>query len=158
MFLDFRKAFDLVDHKILLFKLAEMNISRAFWSWVKCFLTGRTQQVNLHGVMSSIAPCPAGVPQGSLISPILFNVHINDMEDSMLDHLTINTNKYAHDCTLDEFIERGLSSHVQESTNAIINLATENKMMINAKKHKDMWICFVQSSSCRASARKSWRY
>ena len=42
---------------------------------------------------------------------------------------------------------RGLSSHVQESTNAIINWATENKMMINAKKTKDMWICFGQSSS-----------
>ena len=134
MFLDFRKAFNLVDHKILLIKLAEMNISRAFCSWVKCFLTGRTQQVNLHGVMSSIAPCPAGVPQGSINSPILFSIHINDLEDSIPDHLTINTNKYADDCTLDEVIERGLSSHVQESTNAIINWATENKIMINAKK------------------------
>ena len=129
MFLDFRKAFDLVDHKIILTKLAEMNISRAFWSWVKCFLTGRTQQVNLHGVMSSIAPCPAGVPQGSVISPILFNVHISDLEDSIPDHLTINTNKYADDCTLEEVIERGLSSHVQESTNAIINWVAENKIL-----------------------------
>ena len=140
-------AFDLDDHKSLLIKLAETNISKAFWSWVKCFLRGRTHQVNLHGVTSSIGPCPAGVPQGSVISPILFNVHINDLEDSMPDHLTINTNKYADDCTVDEVIERGLSSHVQESTNAVINWATENKMMINAKKTKNMWISFAQSSS-----------
>ena len=97
--------------------------------------------------MSSIAPCPASVPQGSVISPILFNVHINDLEDSIPDHLTINTNKYADDCTLDEVIERELSSHVQESTKAIINWATENKMTINAKKTKDTCICFAQSSS-----------
>ena len=93
--------------------------------------------------MSSIAPCPADIPQGSVISPILFTVHINDLEDSIPDHLTINTNKYADDFTLDEVIERGRSSHVQELTNAIIDWATENKMMINENKTKDMWICFT---------------
>ena len=68
-------------------------------------------------------------------------------QQSNPDHLTVNTNTYADDCTLDEVIERELSSHAQESTKAIVNCATENKMMINAKKTKDMWICFAQSSS-----------
>ena len=146
MFLDFRKAFDLVSHKILLAKLAEMNVSKAFWLWTKCFLTGRTQQVNLHGVMSSVAPCPAGVPQGSVISPTLFNVHINNMEDSIPDHLMINTNKYADDCTQDEVVGIGALSHIQETADAMTNWATENKMIVNAKKTKDMWISFTKSN------------
>ena len=99
-----------------------------------------------HVINCSLHAQPVSLKVPSLLQ-YCFNVHINDLEDSIPDHLTINTNKYADDCTLDEVIERGLSSHVQESTNAIINRATENKMMINAKKAKDMWICFAQSSS-----------
>ncbi|CAB4016202.1 Hypothetical predicted protein, partial [Paramuricea clavata] len=145
-FLDFKKAFDLVDHRILLIKLAEMNVSKAFWSWVKCFLTERTQHVNLHGVISSSAPCPAGVPQGSVISPTLFNIHINDLENTLTNNLT-NTHKYADDCTLDEVVANGALSNMQESTNQVMNWANDNKMMVNPKKTKDMWISFSQSSS-----------
>ena len=144
-FLDFKKAFDLVDHRILLIKLAEMNVSKAFWSWVKCFLTERTQHVNLHGVISSSAPCPAGVPQGSVISPTLFNIHINDLENTLTNNFT-NTHKYADDCTLDEVVANGALSNMQESTNQVMNWANDNKMMVNPKKTKDMWISFSQSS------------
>ncbi|CAB3995382.1 RNA-directed DNA polymerase from mobile element jockey [Paramuricea clavata] len=144
-FLDFKKAFDLVDHRILLIKLAEMNVSKAFWSWVKCFLTERTQHVNLHGVISSSAPCPAGVPQGSVISPTLFNIHINDLENTLTNNFT-NTHKYADDCTLDEVVANGALSNMQESTNQVMNWANDNKMVVNPKKTKDMWISFSQSS------------
>ena len=99
IFIDFRKAFDLVNHNILLEKLASMNVHIPFWLWIRSFLTGRTQQVNLHGILSSIQPCPFGVPQGSVISPTLFNVHINDLEDTVPNLININTCKYADDCT-----------------------------------------------------------
>ena len=49
VFIDFRKAFDLVDHKLLLNKLALMNINKPFWLWIKSFLSGRVQQVNVNG-------------------------------------------------------------------------------------------------------------
>ena len=88
LFLDFRKAFDLVDHEILLRKLAELNVNNSLiWLWVKSFLDGRSQQVNLGGIKSRSEPCPAGVLQGSIISPTLFNVHINDLEDTVPVHL-----------------------------------------------------------------------
>ena len=85
LFLDFRKAFDMVDHGILLGKLAEFNVNKSFWLWIRSFLEGRSQQIKLDGNLSSVMLYPAGVPQGSVISPTLFNVHINDLEDSVPD-------------------------------------------------------------------------
>ena len=71
-----------------------MNVTKGFWLWVRSFLDGRSQQVNVGGLLSSIKPCPAGVPQGFVISPALFNVHVNDLENSVPDQLLINTCKY----------------------------------------------------------------
>ena len=142
LFIDFRKAFDLVDHGILLRKLAEMNVTKAFWLWTRSFLKDRRQQVKLAGTLSSVKPCPAGVPQGSVMSPALFNIHINDIENSIPDGLSINICKYADDCTQDEVVSQGSSSHVQEALEAVQEWSNRNKMTINSKKTKDMWICF----------------
>ncbi len=98
LFIDFRKAFDLVDHEILLRKLAEINVTKAFWLWTRSFLEDKRQQVKLAGTLSSVKPCPVGVPQGSVITPSLFNIHINDIENPIPDRLSINTCKYADDC------------------------------------------------------------
>ncbi|CAB4018468.1 Hypothetical predicted protein, partial [Paramuricea clavata] len=117
-FIDFRKAFDLVDHGILLRKLAEMNVTKAFWLWTRSFLEDRRQQVKLAGTLSSVKPCPAGVPQGSVMSPALFNIHINDIENSIPDGLSINICKYADDCTQDKVVSQGSSSHMQEALEA----------------------------------------
>jgi retron-type reverse transcriptase len=104
-----------VNHNILLEKLASMNVSKPFWLWIRSFLTGRTQQVNLHGTLSSIQPCPIGVPQGSVMSPTLFNVHINDLKDTVPNLVNINTCKYADDCTQYQIIERDTCSSMQEA-------------------------------------------
>ena len=115
LFIDFRMAFDLVDHGILLRKLAEMNVTKAFSLWTRSFLEDRRQQVKLAGTLSSVKPCPAGVPQGSVMSPALFYIHINDIENSIPDGLSINICKYADDCTQDEVVSQGSSSHMQEA-------------------------------------------
>ncbi|CAB3978984.1 Hypothetical predicted protein [Paramuricea clavata] len=119
LFIDFRKTFDLVDHGILLRKLAEMNVTKAFWLWTCSFLEDRRQQVKLAGTLSSVKPCPAGVPQGSVMSPALFNIHINDIENSIPNGLSINICKYADDCTQDEVVSQDSSSHMQEALEAI---------------------------------------
>ena len=142
LFIDFRKAFDLVDHGILLRKLAAMNVIKAFWLWIRSFLEDRNQQVKLVGTLSSIKPCPVGLPQGSVMSPVLFNIHINDIESSIPERLSTNSCKYADDCTLDESVSQGSTSHMQMALEAMQNWSTRNNMIINPKKTKDMWICF----------------
>ena len=139
IFIDFRKAFDLANHNILLEKLASMNVSKPFWLWIRSLLTGRTQQVNshgilssIHGILSSIQLCPLGVPhEGSaVISPILFNIHINDLEDTVPNLVNIiNTCKYADDCTQYQIVERGMCSSMQEAVNGLSGWADRNEML-----------------------------
>ena len=70
---------------------------------------------------------------------------MNDLEESVLQHLVVNICKYADDCTLDELVGSGKDSHVQEVLNSMDGWAQENKMSLNPKKTKDMWICFKDS-------------
>ena len=150
LFVDFRKAFDLVDHAILLEKLASMNVSRSFWKWVQSYLSGRTLQVKLSGMVSGIAEVIAGVPQGGVISPTLFNVFVNDIDDCCPRGISVNTCKYADDCTQYELVPTGNDSHMQDVMTNLETWAVQNKMEINAKKTKEMWISFRKSQLSEA--------
>ena len=145
LFIDFRQAFDLIDHGILLNKLALMNVNKSFWIWVKSFSSGRTQQIKLNQSMSSIASFPAGVPQGSVLSPTLFNIQIDDLDACVPEKLEISTHKYADDCTQSECIMKGECSNMQEVLDSVQNWSNVNKMKLNVMKTKDMWICCGKS-------------
>ncbi len=119
LFLDFRKAFDLVDHGILLRKLAELNVNKSFWMWTKCFLEEKSQQVKLGDTKSRTMICRVGVPPGSVISPTLFNVHINYLEDSIPGHLNVSSCKYTDDCTQYDIIQEDDNSKIQEALDAV---------------------------------------
>ena len=86
-FIDFLKAFDLVAHKRLVFKLSRYGINGSLLAWISSFLTERTQRVVMGDFISSWEKVTSGVPQGSVLGPILFIIFINEISELLMSYI-----------------------------------------------------------------------
>ena len=94
--IDLQKAFDIIDHGILLQSLYAIGFSKHSVNWFRSYLTNRTFLVNLGNVFSQPAGVSSGVPQGSILGPLLFLIYMNGMSQAV----KCNVSLYADDICL----------------------------------------------------------
>ena len=132
VYLDFSKAFDKVDHHLLLKKLEAIGIKGKLLNWIKAFLSNRKQEVVVNGFKSFIFNVLSGVPQGSVLGPILFIIFINDIANSLYSS---KLKSFADDTKLSHSIScQSDSKQLQKDLNQVINWSHKNNMALNESK------------------------
>ena len=141
LLVDFSKAFDRVDHHILMTKCASLGLPTFITKWMTSFLCQRKQRVKIGSGKSEYTTVNAGVPQGTIFGPIGFLHHINDLQ-TVCEHI-----KYADDCTIWEASSSsGLDSSLQVAADEVGQWTASNKMALNYDKTKELRICFKKST------------
>ena len=132
IYLDFAKAFDKVHHGILLKKLQSIGITGKLFEWLKEFLRARKQFVSVEGALSSESDVVSGVPQGTVLGPLLFLIHIGDI-DREINNSQVSC--FADDTRIMKTIrEENDRNLLQEDLNRIYRWANENEMKFNNNK------------------------
>ena len=141
--LDFSKAFDLINHNLLMEKLKLFGIPVHILRWMASFLLDRTQRVKIGNKYSHTGRPNGGVPQGTISGPKCFLIHINDLRTP------VPLYKYVDDSTLFEVCSNNGISFIQKSIDIVVGWTTDNDMRINYEKSKEMIISYARDGNFR---------
>ena len=145
-FADFSRAFDTVDFAVIIKKLHIIGFLHSSLNWILNYLTGRKQLVQVNDRQSKLADILFGVPQGSILGPMLFNLYVNDLQNCF----TCSCFQYADDTTVyRSCTPKNLNQCVQvmsDNINTLETWATESNLLLNENKTKQMLISTRQMS------------
>ena len=148
IYTDFSKAFDKCETNVLLHSLRDCGISGKLGQWIAAFLDpkARRQTVGVEGRLSSLAPVISGVPQGTVLGPILFLIHIRGISSGL--SAQTSSSSFADDTR----IWRGVSTHsdcesLQYDMNEVYAWADQVNMQFNSKKFEHVRYCVDESSA-----------
>ena len=150
VFLDLKKAFDTVDHDILLSKMNLYEIQGIALDWFRSYLTNRTQRCLVNGSLSRICSLKCGVPQGTILGPLLFLIYINDLPNCLT---SCQSRMYADDTHITyadvdgNSIQLNLNRHLGNLNKWLIS----NKLTLNNAKTEFMVIGSRQKLSTLSS-------
>ena len=135
VFIDFAKAFDKVNHALIMEKLRLVVYNRELVNWVGDFLRNRVQKVRVNGILSEQVKVTSGVPQGSVLGPVLFNLFIGDIGNNIKTKIRL----FADDCVLYKYIKTvGDTLSLQGDLDELERWVEINKMELNINKCNSM--------------------
>jgi len=134
LFIDYAKAFDHVDHSLVIRKLRALDVPDILLRWMCSFLSNRQQRVKLFNVLSDWLELTGAMPQGSYLGPLTFIVLINDLVASCSVH------KFVDDTTLTEILAKNQSSCMDVYLSEVLKWSAANLMNVNLSKTKEMLI------------------
>ena len=138
--LDLQKAFDTVDHKILLMKMEALGLGQDVVRWFRSYLSDRRQLVDVSGVLSSSAAISCGVPQGSILGPLLFLIYGNDMSGAVNHKLLL----YADDSAIlvaDKSVS-AIEMSLQKELEVVSEWLVDNKLSLHLGKTESILFGF----------------
>jgi hypothetical protein len=137
VFIDLRKAFDTVDHELLIMKLRNLGFSKSVINWFTSYLSSRTVVTSINNSTSSARPVTVGVPQGSILGPLLFLIFINDLPQCLNNCKSI---LYADDTLL--YYSAKSTTELEAKINADLQSLSQwlnnNLLTLNYEKTKFM--------------------
>ena len=142
VFLDFSKAFDKVWHKVLLYKLDRYGVNGSFLKLMASYLGGREQRVIMQNAESTWGPITAGVPQGSVLGPLLFLLYINDLCDDIESVIDL----FADDCSLFQKIDKNYHKYVNTLNRDLKKYQSGAKTGFLSLIHKKLYACYFQEN------------
>lgn len=143
--LDFAKAFDSVEHSLLVGKILSYEFPQWFVAWVHDFLTNRSQRVRIAGSLSDEAVTSRGLPQGTVLGPLLFVLYTNDLTPP--ESCNVNVTKYADDQTWSIFVGKGQDDRADHVLSYVSDWCMANCMQLNERKCAEMIISNTRNAT-----------